>query len=245
MMATTRQADFLKSLLTGGIAIWATAALTNAQSPPSGVKPPAKSHSLDQQLLDDLDRELLKDLPGVKQPADAAGLQSSKPGVPNGFSAKGAEGDDTPIESKNPLAMVAQRMRTVESRIARHDTSATTQEEQDRIIDDLDALLVAAKKGRGGGKQGDNAGSAAQAGIGAGDTPAGPPRDSTSRIEHGSKEPVETADVKDVLRRFWGHLPQKLRDQMQASFSEQFLPQYERVIEEYYKRLAEEPPGGQ
>ena len=29
---------------------------------------------------------------------------------------------------------------------------------------------------------------------------------------------------------------------MQASLSEQFLPKYERLIEEYYKRLAEERP---
>ena len=46
----------------------------------------------------------------------------------------------------------------------------------------------------------------------------------------------------DVLRRIWGHLPEKVRDDMQASFSEQFLPKYERLIEEYYKRLAEERP---
>ena len=38
----------------------------------------------------------------------------------------------------------------------------------------------------------------------------------------------------------WGHLPDKLRDEMQASLSEQFLPQYERLIEAYYQRLAEE-----
>jgi hypothetical protein len=71
-----------------------------------------------------------------------------------------------------------------------------------------------------------------------------PPRDSTHRIEQGTKESVETTDVKDLLRRFWGHLPDKLRDQMQASLSEQFLPKYERLIEEYYKRLAEERPAG-
>ena len=50
--------------------------------------------------------------------------------------------------------------------------------------------------------------------------------------------------VNDLLRRMWGHLPDKVRDQMQASLSEQFLPKYERLIEEYYKRLAEERPGG-
>jgi hypothetical protein len=49
--------------------------------------------------------------------------------------------------------------------------------------------------------------------------------------------------VKDLFLRIWGNLPDKLRDEMQASISEQFLPKYERLIEEYYKRLAEDQPG--
>jgi len=44
----------------------------------------------------------------------------------------------------------------------------------------------------------------------------------------------------DLLSRIWGHLPDKLRDQMQASLSEQFLPKYEQLIEDYYRRLAED-----
>ena len=50
--------------------------------------------------------------------------------------------------------------------------------------------------------------------------------------------------MKDLFRRIWGNLPDKLREEMQASLSEQFLPKYERLIEEYYKRLAEEQSGG-
>ena len=50
--------------------------------------------------------------------------------------------------------------------------------------------------------------------------------------------------MKDLMRRIWGQLPDKVRDEMQAPMSEKFLPKYERLIEEYYKRLAEERPGG-
>ena len=48
----------------------------------------------------------------------------------------------------------------------------------------------------------------------------------------------------DLLRRHWGHLPAKLREQMQSSLKEQFLPKYERVIEDYYRRLAEDLRAG-
>jgi hypothetical protein len=101
----------------------------------------------------------------------------------------------------------------------------------------------AKKQGGGSKKPGNGQGKGSdQPGEGSGNPTAGPVRDSTNRIEQGTKEATETADVKDLLRRMWGHLPDKVRDQMQASLSEQFLPKYERLIEEYYKRLAEERP---
>ena len=151
------------------------------------------------------------------------------------------EGPVPEAATDNPLALIAERMRAVQQRIAGRDTSDETQTVQKQIQADLAALIEQAKKqcaacNKPGSGQGQQAGS-----TGGNPTPA-PPRDSTNRIEQGTKEAVETADVKDVLRRFWGHLPDKVRDQMQASLSEQFLPKYERLIEDYYQRLAEEPP---
>ena len=191
-------------------------------------KPP-KPSPLDQQLLDDLDRDLLKDLPGAKS-ASADGNGDVSP----------------PIQSENPLAQLAERMRAVETRIANKDTSPETQKLQKQILAELAALMEQAKKQGGGSKKpGNGQGKGSdQPGEGSGNPTAGPVRDSTNRIEQGNKEATETADVKDLLRRMWGHLPDKVRDQMQASLSEQFLPKYERLIEEYYKRLAEERPGG-
>jgi hypothetical protein len=190
---------------------------------------PTKPSSLDQQLLDDLDRDLLKDLPGPAKPAPAAG------------------GETTPAaQSDNPLAALAERMRAVEARIANKDTSPETQKLQKQILAELAALMEQAKKQGGGSKKpGNGQGKGSdQPGEGSGNPTAGPVRDSTNRIEQGTREATETADVKDLLRRMWGHLPDKVRDQMQASLSEQFLPKYERLIEEYYKRLAEERPAG-
>jgi hypothetical protein len=195
-------------------------------------KPEGKGRSLDQQLQDELDRELLKGLPGAAKPGIAAPDEKDA----------GAKEDAANAESQNPLANIARHMRNVEKRIGRYDTSAATQEEQRRIVSELEALLQQAGNSAGN-QQGGRGNGSTQAGSGTGEATAGPPRDSTNRIERGTKEQAETADVKDVLRRMWGHLPDKLRDEMQASVSEQFLPKYERLIEEYYKRLSEQRPG--
>jgi hypothetical protein len=197
-------------------------------------KPPGKPSALDQQLLQDLDRQLLEGVPPGSKSAPPSGPSSDqdrKPATP---------------DPQNPLAKVAQRMRAVENRIAQHDISSATQGEQQQIARDLALLLEQARQRQSadsnsskGGGRGIN-----PAGIGTGDPIAGPPRDSTDRIERGTKEAVETAEVKDLMRRMWGHLPDKMRDQMQAALSERFLPKYERLIEDYYKRLAEERPAG-
>ena len=43
-----------------------------------------------------------------------------------------------------------------------------------------------------------------------------------------------------MLKEVWGHLPARVREQMQNSASEQFLSKYEELIEKYYERLTED-----
>ena len=218
-------------LLSAPLRLCAFAFVLGTLSVSLAADPPAKEpKSLDNQLLDDLDADLLEGLPGPAKPA-ADPNSADKPEAV-------APASDS---ADNPLAQIAERMRLVQQKIAVSDTSDPTQKLQRQIHDDLAALIEQAKKqcaacNKPGGGQGQLAGN-----TGGNPTPA-PPRDSTDRIESGNKEAVEKQDVEDLIRRFWGHLPDKVRDQMQASLSEQFLPKYERLIEDYYKRLAEDAP---
>ena len=43
-----------------------------------------------------------------------------------------------------------------------------------------------------------------------------------------------------MVKDLWGHLPERSREQMLQSFSDEFLPKYELEIEQYYRRLSEE-----
>jgi hypothetical protein len=48
-------------------------------------------------------------------------------------------------------------------------------------------------------------------------------------------------DVNELAKGLWGHLPERSRDEMLQSFSDEFLPKYELEIEAYYRRLSEKP----
>jgi hypothetical protein len=67
-----------------------------------------------------------------------------------------------------------------------------------------------------------------------------PARDSSDRLDRTSAQSVKKGDLDDVVKELWGHLPERSREQMLQSFSEEFLPKYELEIEQYYRRLGEE-----
>jgi hypothetical protein len=50
---------------------------------------------------------------------------------------------------------------------------------------------------------------------------------------------LDMDELRDMIEEIWGHLPGRAREQMQNAQVEGFLPEYELLIEEYFKRLAE------
>lgn len=56
--------------------------------------------------------------------------------------------------------------------------------------------------------------------------------------ERPQKPSIE--EVHAMMRQLWGELPERARQQMLQSSVEQFTPKYQTLIEDYYRRLAEE-----
>lgn len=224
---------FNRLFLSGMLCYWlAVATAVKSEEPGKPREDAGRAKSLNAQLLDGL----------APRPAEKPSAEST-PDNPDTSNeppnAAPPAGDDLGSAESHPLAAIGERMRSVEARIAQGDTSGTTQALQRQIIDELAKLVEQAnKKDRSGSKSGNGRGS--QSGSVGGNPTPGPPQDSANRLDSGEKERVDTADVQDVLQRYWGHLPEKMREQMQSTLSEEFLPKYQRVIEEYYKRLAED-----
>ena len=49
-----------------------------------------------------------------------------------------------------------------------------------------------------------------------------------------------TGAVRRAMGEIWGHLPERYRRHVQNAGTVEFLPQYRKLIEDYYRRLSEE-----
>jgi hypothetical protein len=240
-----------------GVPIWLTA--TNAALPVAGAAEsprPAAKPATDERLQNSLDNALLRDL-GIPAKPEGAPPRASKPTEmpadgpadldPLRREQLGA-GEDLGQPSEDLLVTIGRRMRLAESLIGRQVTSQETQSVQQQVIRDLEQLIVELNKQCQGAQSGASSPAKpgakpdgkSRAGSGENTGASQPAKESTDRTEGTASDREELARLQILLRQVWGHLPPKIRDQMQSGLIEEFLPKYERLIEEYYSRLAEE-----
>jgi len=202
---------------------------------------PAKV-STDDDLLKQLDAE---DEPGI-------GPSKSKPGDDLG-------------EAADPLTRIGSKMRHAVSLIDREKLSAETTALQDEIVKDIDELIKQQKKKmqqqqqQSSSRQQKQQQQSSRSNV----KPQGKqaqqqrPRPNQGGGEQESKQAAkesedqvrknEQKEVKldpaaqdELLKRVWGLLPEKDREQMRQAAGDQFLPEYESLIIRYFRRLAEE-----
>lgn len=196
--------------------------------------------SLDDALLDGLDDDLLD---GLDDPPPAESSDDPEPSEPSGIDRdlldQLGEGEDIePGKQTDPLTRIANRMRTAEQLIAGRDTSEKTQQLQREILLDLTALIEMQKQQAAQSAERPRRPQTGSADQEPGSSP-GPER-STPRLDKPEVVKQELESQQDLVKKTWGDLPKRYIDQMLNSNVESFLPEYARLIEEYFIRLAEE-----
>lgn len=155
---------------------------------------------------------------------------------------------------QDPLVAIRERMKAVERQLAGKDASDATVAKQQQIVDQLDKLIEELAKKQckpSPNSQASKGGPAKPGGQPMGTKPAGDPMgqprgdkpatDSRDDVQQGKNEQTDMlAGQRARLLKAWGHLPPKLREQLMNATLDEFLPAYERLIEDYYKRLAED-----
>jgi hypothetical protein len=227
-------------------------AADDAKRPPSGS---SAKQSLDDQLLEGLDNTLLEglDTNSNGKPADAAGAADVGKSKPQRNSSDPLDdellrdlgGEDisgNADASPDPLVGIGRRMRSVESRLAGKQLDDQTKQLQKQILDDLSALMQECKKQcQGGGSSPSPRSGKPSSAAQAGKSPAtAAPRDSSGQLRERKTERADRKAITNAMKESWGHLPERARQQISNSATDEFLPKYERMLEKYFKRLAEE-----
>jgi hypothetical protein len=174
---------------------------------------PEKS-STDDALLESLDAELLEGLETV--PDKSAGA---------------TDGADSSTAEDDEFTRIAKRMRDAAKLIPTTGESEQTKSVQKEIVSELDQLIQSLEKQCQQGS-----------GQSSGGKPQGNQQSQRSQVkpagsQQGGDGAKSSQPARDSTERL---LPDKAREQMLQTSPEQFLPKYELMIEQYFKRLAEE-----
>jgi len=216
-----------------------------------------QTRSIEDSLLDDA-------RPGPSSPADrkdadTQGLRRPSQFAPARVTRQSFWADELGMASVSedvlPLLSVVQQMRDVENMLTRAECGTATQHAQRQILDSIDRLLEQAgpccgsmrpcsgKSPAGAQQPSSCKGSgSAKSGMKQGTTPdsSGKAAPGASQQPAGDSRHVDPAEMREVLKRLWGELPPREREQMLQLPVEEFLPRYEIMIEDYFRRLSEQ-----
>jgi len=227
-------------------------AFTNVNAQPAGRD--ADERSVDQQLRDELGGDLLEGLDDI--PIDPDDLdKKDAPVAPDEQKLLDElpDGEDIGQGPEDPITRIARQMRDAQRRIEQQEMSQETQELQQRIVAQLDALIQQLQQKRQSSASGSKQPSPSAQDIkqpkqpGEGRPNQGqqqasnkPAAESTERLGQENAPDSESAALEALVKQVWGHLPDRARQEVQNATVEDFLPKYQQIIEDYYRRLAEE-----
>ncbi len=152
----------------------------------------------------------------------------------------------------NAMSAAVREMNAAGTLLDGRQTGPATQQAQQNALGQLDALLKAVKAA----KSAASAGSKLQSPASQSPAGAARPKPDSARDQAATAQPGTSAsrrpagdgkgrkaareEARATMKRLWGGLPERARQQMLQAPVEEFPPKYEEQIEQYFRRLAEE-----
>jgi len=156
------------------------------------------------------------------------------------------DGEDVGARAEHPLRQIGAMMIGVRAKLRGRDTSQETQATQQKIIDGLSKLIETQQQ------QSSSSSSSAAAVEDRRDESGDeqqqhrPSTGEQPTATNGSAAAQDTDDsaarARRLFQQIWGQLPDQVRQQIETPLHETFLPQYDDVIQDYFRRLANEKP---
>ena len=213
--------------------------------------------TLDEQLFDVLDDDLFSDLEPLAEE------DVSRAAAPQGDSdlelQRQLGGEDLGGQrASGTLREISESMQRVRERLQRRDASASTRRMQSNIAEQLEKLIELRQKQKSSQssrnsqsksqqKQSPSSSNSRQqssqqqqGSAKPGDGNHNSPSGSSERVGQVESTIPDGLRQDELMNKAWGHLPAASRKRLQSARPEQFLPKYSRLIEEYFRRLAQE-----
>lgn len=193
--------------------------------------PPARPADTPDQTMD---QRLLDGLPGAAAANPAPTPEDPAP-------RELAAGSD--VTAGTPYEQIARRMRDVAQRLGLRDTSQHTQASQRQIVEALQQMIESLDQQQGRSQQ-QTQGEKKPDQDGGQKTGQDAARNSADSGQPDGAAEDTAATVQRAMGDVWGHLPERYRRHVQNAGAVEFLPQYRKLIEDYYRRLSEERTPG-
>jgi len=169
---------------------------------------------------------------------------------------------DPAEEAKEILARIGKNLQTTEKRLADRDPGDGTRQTQRDIVKDLDALIEQIKQqqqqnspqgGGGMGRMGKTSQQQAEREKSRRDSRPSSQRDQGSEAREkadnqagkGGQSPEDMNKLADRFKDIWGHLPEALRQEIDAYARQGYMLKYNDLLRQYYTTLAEKGREGE
>jgi len=146
-------------------------------------------------------------------------------------------------ENKRPVTeRLAFRMRLAEGMLAQ-DHLAEFPKLQAALEQELQQLAASVRQQRSASQQLKSNPKSGRPASSGGEPTGTSGSESTQQPQKPTQVELNPAELRELARKVWGHLPPKLREELLQAGGEEFLPEYAAEIREYYRRLAKERAG--
>lgn len=166
---------------------------------------------------------------------------------------KDRDDDSEPVlpaaDPREILNRVANNMRQVEERLGKHDPGAGTQQKQRDVVTDLDKLIEQTKQQQQQQQAGNNTAPQNMRRQQSRQPSARQQRQQEQQQEQSTRKNANqpgaggqskgSSRIADLYKDIWGHLPETMRQEMDAYSREQFMAKYNDLLKQYYSTLAE------
>lgn len=243
------------AVLSIALGLWPLLAFrhVNADDPPAQPEPPVRLKKK-ARPPDEVPEKKADAKPDEKAKTPEPGKKPPQPPAPKIGDADPDVPDEPDADPREILGRASRNMRDAEDRLGKRDPGTATQQKQRDVVADLDKLIQQAQQQQQQQSSSSNSSQQQRMRRQQQDQRNARQQQEQQRQQQQSQDQAAqnnanqpgaggrsngTSKIADLYKDIWGHLPETMRQEMDAYSREQFMAKYNDLLKQYYSTLAE------